>query len=120
MGSDWSSDVCSSDLHCVCLLPALLHPGIQGQSGEVARPDSGRQEKQPQQLCARSEEGGRWEVTGVQTCALPIYTAYACSLRCCIPEYKVNREKLLDLILEDKKNNPSSYALDRKRAGDGK
>lgn len=40
-----------------------------------------------------------------------LYTAYACSLRCCIPEYKVDLQKLLNLIVEDKKNNPSSYAL---------
>jgi len=32
-------------------------------------------------------------------------------MRCCIPEYKVNLDKLLDLILEDKKENPSNYAL---------
>ena len=37
--------------------------------------------------------------------------AAASSLRCCIPEYKVNLTKLLDLIYDDKRNNPSSYAL---------
>jgi len=32
-------------------------------------------------------------------------------MRCVIPEYKVNVEKLIRLVLEDKKSNPSAYAL---------
>jgi 6-phosphofructokinase len=40
-----------------------------------------------------------------------LYTAYVTSMRCCIPEFKVDLEKLIELLLEDKKNNPSNYAL---------
>jgi 6-phosphofructokinase len=40
-----------------------------------------------------------------------LYTAYVTSLRCCIPEYKVNLKHLIELLVNDKKNNPSNYAL---------
>jgi 6-phosphofructokinase 1 len=39
------------------------------------------------------------------------YTAYVTSLRCLIPEYKPKLETLLDLLVADKRHNPSSYAL---------
>src|SRR5438128_3289693 len=38
-------------------------------------------------------------------------TAYAISIRCAIPEYKVNLDKLIRLLIEDKRANPSNYAL---------
>src|SRR5215472_14499628 len=40
-----------------------------------------------------------------------LYTAYATSIRCVIPEYKVDLEKLIQLLLDDKRTNPSNYAL---------
>src|SRR6266496_4344080 len=40
-----------------------------------------------------------------------LYTAYVTSVRCCIPEHKVNLKKLIDLLLTDKKNNPSNYSM---------
>ena len=57
------------------------------------------------------ERIGVFRIFGRDAGYTALYTAYACSLRCCIPEYKVNLDKLIDLILEDKKKNPSSYAL---------
>ena len=39
-----------------------------------------------------------------------LYTAYVTSIRCCIPEYKVNLDKLIDLLMTDKRNNPSNYS----------
>jgi 6-phosphofructokinase 1 len=32
-------------------------------------------------------------------------------MRCCIPEYKVDLKHLLDLLVNDKKHNPSNYAM---------
>jgi 6-phosphofructokinase 1 len=32
-------------------------------------------------------------------------------VRCCIPEYKVNLERLIELLVNDKRNNPSNYSL---------
>ena len=40
-----------------------------------------------------------------------LYTAYAASLRCVIPEYKVDLDRLIQLLLQDKRDNPSNYAL---------
>ncbi len=39
------------------------------------------------------------------------YTAYVTSLRCLIPEHKPKLETLIDLLVADKRANPSSYAL---------
>ena len=40
-----------------------------------------------------------------------LYTAYVTSARCLIPEYPFDLEHLCKLLLEDKVNNPSNYAL---------
>ena len=40
-----------------------------------------------------------------------LYTAYVQNVRCCIPEFKVNVEKLIDLLSRDKRENPSNYAI---------
>src|SRR6202030_3431469 len=40
-----------------------------------------------------------------------LFAAYATSIRCVIPEYKVNLDKLIQLLLEEKRTNPSNYAL---------
>lgn len=60
---------------------------------------------------ASHERIGIFRLFGRDAGHTALYTAYAGSLRCCIPEYKVNLDKLLQLIFEDKKNNPSNYAL---------
>jgi 6-phosphofructokinase 1 len=40
-----------------------------------------------------------------------LYTAYVQNVRCCIPEFKVNLERLIDLLMRDKKENPSNYSI---------
>jgi 6-phosphofructokinase 1 len=40
-----------------------------------------------------------------------LYTAYVTSIRCGIPEYEFDLDKMIDLIMTDKKANPSNYAL---------
>lgn len=57
------------------------------------------------------ERIGVFRIFGRDAGYTALFTAYATSIRCCIPEYKVNLEKLLDLVIEDKQKNPSSYAL---------
>ncbi len=49
--------------------------------------------------------------SGVTPSYTALYTAYVTSVRCCIPEYKVDLPKLIDLLVTDKKNNPSNYSL---------
>ena len=57
------------------------------------------------------ERIGIFRVFGRDAGYTALYTAYVTSLRCCIPEYKVDLKKLIELVLNDKKNNPSNYAL---------
>ena len=33
------------------------------------------------------------------------------SIRCCIPEFKVNLDRLIDILMVEKRNNPSNYVL---------
>lgn len=40
-----------------------------------------------------------------------LYTAYVQKVRCCIPEYKVDLERLIDLVMQDKRENPSNYSI---------
>ena len=57
------------------------------------------------------ERIGVFRIFGRDAGYTALYTAYTSSIRCCIPEYKVNVDQLIDLLLEDKRANPSSYAL---------
>jgi ATP-dependent phosphofructokinase / diphosphate-dependent phosphofructokinase len=57
------------------------------------------------------ERIGIFRVFGRDAGYTALYSAYVTSIRCCIPEYKVNLEKLISLIMSDKRNNPSNYAL---------
>jgi ATP-dependent phosphofructokinase / diphosphate-dependent phosphofructokinase len=40
-----------------------------------------------------------------------LYTAYVTSLRCGIPEYKFDLDHMIELLMTDKRNNPSNYSL---------
>ena len=57
------------------------------------------------------ERIGIFRVFGRDAGFTALYTAYATSIRCVIPEYKVNLDKLIELLLEEKRTNPSNYAL---------
>lgn len=57
------------------------------------------------------ERVGLFRVFGRDAGYTALYTAYVSSIRCCIPEYKVNLDKFIDLIMADKRNNPSNYSL---------
>lgn len=57
------------------------------------------------------ERIGVFRVFGRDAGYTALYTAYVTSLRCCIPEYKVDLEKLIGLLIADKRNNPSNYSL---------
>jgi 6-phosphofructokinase len=57
------------------------------------------------------ERIGVFRIFGRDAGYTALYSAYVCSIRCCIPEYKVNPEKLIGLLKEDKQKNPSAYAL---------
>jgi len=57
------------------------------------------------------ERIGLFRVFGRDAGYTSLYTAYVTSVRCCIPEYKVSLPKLMELLVSDKKNNPSNYSL---------
>jgi 6-phosphofructokinase 1 len=57
------------------------------------------------------ERVGIFRVFGRDAGYTALYTAYVTSIRCAIPEYKFNLEKMIDLLLTDKRNNPSNYCL---------
>ena len=57
------------------------------------------------------ERIGLFRVFGRDAGYTALYTSYVTSTRCCIPEYKVELPKLIDLLVTDKKHNPSNYSL---------
>ena len=57
------------------------------------------------------ERIGIFRVFGRDSGFTALYTAYSTSIRCVIPEYKADLDKLIRLLLEDKRTNPSNYAL---------
>jgi ATP-dependent phosphofructokinase / diphosphate-dependent phosphofructokinase len=57
------------------------------------------------------ERIGIFRVFGRDAGYTALYTAYVTSVRCCIPEYKVDLTHLIELIMRDKGLNPSNYAL---------
>jgi ATP-dependent phosphofructokinase / diphosphate-dependent phosphofructokinase len=57
------------------------------------------------------ERIGLFRVFGRDAGYTALYTAYVTSVRCCIPEYKVDLQKLIEMLVTDKHNNPSNYSL---------
>jgi 6-phosphofructokinase 1 len=57
------------------------------------------------------ERIGIFRVFGRDAGYTALYTAYVTSIRCAIPEYKFNLDKMINLLMVDKKSNPSNYAL---------
>ena len=60
---------------------------------------------------ASHERIGIFRVFGRDAGFTALYTAYTTSIRCVIPEYKINLDKLIRLLVEEKRANPSNYAL---------
>ncbi len=57
------------------------------------------------------ERIGIFRIFGRDAGYTALYTAYVTSIRCVIPEYKVNLDTLVELLMTEKKNNPSNYSL---------
>lgn len=57
------------------------------------------------------EHIGIFRVFGRDAGYTALYTAYVTGVRCCIPEYKVDLKHLIDLLMNDKRDNPSNYSL---------
>ncbi|MCU1337739.1 MAG: pyrophosphate-dependent phosphofructokinase [Bryobacterales bacterium] len=57
------------------------------------------------------ERVGIFRVFGRDAGYTALYTAYVTSIRCCIPEYDVNLDKLIELLMVEKHNTDSNYVL---------
>ena len=57
------------------------------------------------------ERIGIFRVFGRDAGYTALYTAYVTSIRCAIPEYEFDLDKMIDLLLTDKAANPSNYSL---------
>jgi ATP-dependent phosphofructokinase / diphosphate-dependent phosphofructokinase len=57
------------------------------------------------------ERVGIFRVFGRDAGFTALYTAYVTSIRCCIPEFKFNLEKLIDILMVEKRQTPSNYVL---------
>jgi ATP-dependent phosphofructokinase / diphosphate-dependent phosphofructokinase len=57
------------------------------------------------------ERIGIFRVFGRDAGYTALYTALVTSIRCAIPEYKFKLEKMVDLLVTDKRNNPSNYSM---------
>ena len=57
------------------------------------------------------ERIGIFRIFGRDAGYTALYTAYVTSIRCVIPEFKVNLDKLIDLLVVEKRDNPSNYSL---------
>jgi 6-phosphofructokinase len=57
------------------------------------------------------ERIGIFRIFGRDAGYTALYTAYVTSTRCAIPEYEFDLQKLIDLLMTDKRKTPSNYAL---------
>jgi 6-phosphofructokinase 1 len=57
------------------------------------------------------ERIGIFRVFGRDAGYTSLYTAYVTSIRCCIPEYVVNLDKLIDILMVEKHKTDSNYVL---------
>ena len=57
------------------------------------------------------ERIGVFRIFGRDAGFTALYTAYVTSVRCVIPEVEFDLESLVQLLAEDRRNNPSGYSL---------
>jgi 6-phosphofructokinase 1 len=57
------------------------------------------------------ERVGIFRVFGRDAGYTALYTAYVTSMRCGIPEHKFKLERFIELLIKDKRDNPSNYSI---------
>jgi len=60
---------------------------------------------------ASHERIGIFRIFGRDAGFTALYTAYVTSIRCVVPEFNVDLDRLIRLLMVDKSSNPSNYAL---------
>jgi len=99
----------------VIAIPKTMDNDVQnteyciGFSTAITRAESAIQRQRT--TVGSHERIGIFRIFGRDAGYTALYTAYVTSIRCVIPEYKVNLEKLIELLVHDKRTNPSNYAL---------
>ena len=57
------------------------------------------------------ERIGVFRVFGRDAGYTSLYTAYVSGIRCAIPEFKFDLKNMINLLMQDKKENPSNYSI---------
>jgi ATP-dependent phosphofructokinase / diphosphate-dependent phosphofructokinase len=57
------------------------------------------------------ERVGIFRVFGRDAGYTSLYSAYVTAIRCAIPEYRFDLDKMINLLMQDKRNNPSNYSI---------
>lgn len=99
----------------VIAIPKTMDNDVQnteyciGFSTAITRAESAIQRQRT--TVGSHERIGIFRVFGRDAGYTALYTAYVTNIRCVIPEYKVDLDKLIKLLVEDKRGNPSNYSL---------
>lgn len=99
----------------VIAIPKTMDNDVQnteyciGFSTAITRAESAIQRQRT--TVGSHERIGIFRIFGRDAGYTALYTAYVTSIRCVIPEYKVNLDKLIELLVHDKRTNPSNYSL---------
>lgn len=99
----------------VIAIPKTMDNDVQnteyciGFSTAITRAESAIQRQRT--TVGSHERIGIFRIFGRDAGYTALYTAYVTSIRCVIPEFKVNLDRLIELLVHDKRTNPSNYAL---------
>ncbi len=99
----------------VLAIPKTMDNDVQhteyciGFSTAITRAESAIQRQRT--TVGSHERIGIFRIFGRDAGYTALYTAYVTSIRCVIPEFRVNLDKLIELLVHDKRTNPSNYAL---------
>lgn len=99
----------------VIAIPKTMDNDVQnteyciGFSTAITRAESAIQRQRT--TVGSHERIGIFRIFGRDAGYTALYTAYVTSIRCVIPEFKVNLDKLIELLVHDKRTNPSNYSL---------
>jgi ATP-dependent phosphofructokinase / diphosphate-dependent phosphofructokinase len=80
-----------------------------GFSTAITRADSAIQRQRT--TVGSHERIGVFRIFGRDAGYTALYTAYITNIRCAIPEHRFDLDKMISLLVQDKKSNPSNYSL---------
>ncbi len=99
----------------VIAIPKTMDNDVQhteyciGFSTAITRADSAIQRQRT--TVGSHERIGVFRIFGRDAGYTALYTAYITNIRCAIPEFRFDIDKMIELLVKDKRNNPSNYSL---------